>query len=153
MKPYTVAIEIGLPRYRVAELFDDPSAKFKWQSGLYSYKPLEGEPGQPGAVSKLVYTDGRHRIVLIETVIARDLPGAFDSCYEWGGWSSTLRHRFFEQGPGTTRWECACTHRVVDLLAKVKGFFFPTLFRQQNSRFQKAFKAYCEEGRDVRDHA
>ncbi len=89
MKPYTVVIEIELPRSRVVELFDDASEKFKWQPGLYSLEHVSGEPGRPRAVSKLVYTSGLQRIELTETVTGRDLPRSFESCYRWGGWSST----------------------------------------------------------------
>ncbi len=150
MRPYKMVIDIAAPRDRVTELFADPSAKFHWQPGLYSYEHLSGEPGWTGAVSRLVYTDGSHRIELTETVIESRLPEGFDSCYEWGGWSSTLRHRFLELGPDRTRWESCCSHEVPNLLDKVKGFFFPLLFRQRNVRFQKRFKAWCEEGRDAR---
>ena len=51
---YTVEIEIDLPRERVIELFDSTENCFKWQKGLLSFDHLSGEPGQPGAKSKLV---------------------------------------------------------------------------------------------------
>ncbi len=52
MKPYTVEIEIALPRDRVIELFDNAENLLKWQKGLQSFEHISGEPGQPGTTSK-----------------------------------------------------------------------------------------------------
>ncbi len=85
MKAYTVAVDIDLPRDRVVELFDDPENLLKWQTGLQSFEHLSGEPGHPGARSKLVFQSGKHRIELLETVTVRDLPDEFSGTYEWNG--------------------------------------------------------------------
>ena len=79
MKAYTVEIEIDLPRGRVIELFDNPDNLVKWQTGLQSFEPVSGEPGQPGAVSKLVYRNGKRKFELFETVIERTLPDPGES--------------------------------------------------------------------------
>ena len=102
MKPYTVDIEIALPRDRVIELFDSAENLFKWQTGLQSFEPISGEPGQPGARSKLVYQNGKHTIELFETVTERNLPDEFNGTYEWNGGKNTLRNRFIELGPDRT---------------------------------------------------
>ena len=68
MRPYTVEIEIELPRDKVIELFNSSENLFKWQTGLQSFEHVSGEPGQDGAKSKLVYINGKHHIELIETV-------------------------------------------------------------------------------------
>ncbi|MFQ5507583.1 MAG: SRPBCC family protein [Planctomycetota bacterium] len=54
MKPYTVEVDIDLPRERVIELFDNADNLYKWQPGLQSFEHLSGEPGQPGASSRMV---------------------------------------------------------------------------------------------------
>ena len=64
---------------------------------------IESEPGQPGAVSKLVYDDGKHRIELTETVTNRNLPDEFDGTYEWSSGMNTLNNRFIEIGPNRTK--------------------------------------------------
>jgi len=149
MKPYTVAVEIDLPRERVIELFDDAENLPKWQTGLQSFEHLSGEPGQPGARSKLVFQHGKHRIELIETITRRDLPDTFDGTYEWSGGSNTLQNRFIELGPDRTRWESTCSYRLRGMM-RLMGLLAPGSFRKQNMAFLQNFKAFCEEGRDVR---
>ncbi len=151
MKPYTVEIEIDLPRDRVIELFDNPDNLIKWQKGLQSFEHISGEPGQPGAKSKLVYLNGKHRVELIETVTERNLPDEFNGRYEWPGGQNTLRNRFIKLGLSRTKWESTCDYQFSGLMPKLMGFFFPGMFRKQNLTFLRNFKAFCEEGRDVRE--
>ncbi len=151
MKPYTVEIEIALPRDRVIELFDSPENLVKWQTGLQSFEHLSGEPGQPGAKSKLVFVNGRHRFELIETITERRLPDEFNGTYEWAGGRNTLQNRFIEMGPNRTKWVSTCDYQFKSFMLKMMGLLMPGMFRKQNLKFLQNFKAFCEEGRDVRD--
>ena len=63
-----------------------------WINGLESFEHVSGEPGQPGAVSKLVFVNGRHQIELIETITERNLPDEFNGRYAWKGGQNTLRN-------------------------------------------------------------
>ena len=74
---YTVEIDIDLPRDRVIELFDSTENLKKWQRGLQVFEPLEGEPGQPGAKSRMVFQMGKRKIEMVETITERNLPDAF----------------------------------------------------------------------------
>ena len=150
MKPYTVSVDIDLPRDRVIELFDDPDNLFKWQPGLKSFEHLSGEPGRPGAKSKLVYQQGPKRFELIETILTRNLPDEFHGSYEWPGGENTLHNRFKELGPLRTRWESTCTYRFERLSMKLMGLLFAKKFRAQNQAWLQNFKEFCEHGRDVR---
>lgn len=153
MKPYNVEIEIDLPRERVIELFDNPDNLPKWQKGLQSFEHLSGEPGQPGAKSKLVYLNGKHHFELIETVSVRDLPDEFSGSYEWEGGRNTLQNRFIALGALKTRWESTCHYEFTSIGMKIMGALVPGFFRKQNMSFLEAFKAFCETGRDIRDNA
>ena len=150
MKPYTVAIDIDVPRARVIELFDNPDNLFCWQDGLQSFDHVSGEPGQPGASSTLVYMKGKHRIVLTEEVTKNNLPDEFNGSYSWAGGKNTLVNRFIELGPGKTRWESTCTYTLKGLIPRLMGTLVPGVFRSQNQRFLENFKAFCEDGADVR---
>ena len=119
-------------------------------TGLQSFEHLSGQSGQPGARSKLVYQNGKHRIELIETVTKRKLPEEFNGAYEWKGGKNTLRNRFIALGPSRTRWESTCEYRFSSFMLKMMGFFVPGMFRKQNLKFLHNFKAFCEHGRDVR---
>ena len=151
MKAYTTEVDINVPRERVIELFDNPDNMFKWQTGLQSYEHVSGQPGHPGSKAKLVYLSGKHRIELIETVTERKLPDEFNGSYEWDGGKNTLVNRFIELGPQKTRWESTCEYEFYGLMMKLMGFLFPGKFREQNLLFMRNFKAFCEEGRDVRE--
>jgi len=50
---YTCDITINQPIDVVIALFDDPDNMKEWQPGLISFEPFSGEPGQPGAKSRL----------------------------------------------------------------------------------------------------
>ena len=153
MKPYTIEIEINLPRDRVIELFDNPDNLAKWQNGFHSFARLSGEPGQPGSTSKLVFMNGKRRMELLETVTERNLPDEFNGTYEWSGGMNSLRNQFVELGPNRTKWISTCEYKFRSLPLKIMGALMPGLFRKQNMKFLQNFKAFCEEGRDVRANA
>ncbi|MFG0329058.1 MAG: SRPBCC family protein [Phycisphaerales bacterium] len=151
MKPFTVEIDIDLPRDEVIALFDDPDNLAKWQNGFQSFEPISGVPGEPGAKSRLVYQHGRQRMELTETVTKRDLPDEFNGRYEWDGGHNTLENRFIELAPDRTRWVSVCAYEFTHPMLKVMGFFAPGMFRRQNLKFMRNFKSFCEDGRDIRD--
>lgn len=151
MKSYTVHVDIALPRDRVLELFDSTENLFKWQKGLQGFEHLSGEAGQEGATSKLVYKNGKQTIELTETITRRDLPEAFDGTYAWKGGMNTLENRFIELGPDSTRWESTCSYQLSNPMLKIMGALFPGMFRKQNQKFLDAFKAFAEDGKDVRE--
>ena len=150
MKPYTVRVDIDLPRDRVIELFDDVDNLYKWQKGLQSFKHKSGDPGQPGAVSEMVFLNGKHRIQMTETITDRRLPDEFNGIYQWKGGSNTLRNRFIELGPEKTRWESTSEYTSYGFTLKAMGFLAPGVFKKQNQMFLDNFKAFCEHGTDVR---
>jgi uncharacterized membrane protein len=151
MKPYTVSIDIDLPRDRVIELFDDPDNLPKWQTGLQKFEHVSGEQGQPGAVSKLTYKMGNRTVELIETITKRDLPHEFNGRYSWSGGSNTLENRFIELAPDRTRWESTCAYKLTSPMMKLMGLLFRGKFKEQNMMFLRNFKAFAETGADVRE--
>ncbi len=151
MKAYTVFVDIELPRDRVVELFDDPDNLFEWQPGLQSFERVSGEPGQPGATSKLVYQNGKRSVELIEVLEKRQLPEEFHGRYEWPGGHNSLENYFHELGPDRTRWESRCTYHFSSIPMKLMGFFASGMFKKQNQKWLQHFKDFCENGTDVRE--
>jgi hypothetical protein len=151
MKPYTVSIEIDLPRDKVIELFDNSDNMFHWQNGLQSFEHVSGEPGQPGAKSKLVYVNGKNTIELTETITKRNLPDEFNGSYEWSSGKNTLENRFIVVGPNKTRWESTCGYEMKTLFMKAMGLVMSGSFKKQNLKFMENFKAFAETGASVRD--
>ena len=145
---YTVEIDLDLPRDRVIELFDSSENLRKWQRGLQVFEPLEGEPGQPGATSRLVFQMGRRKIEMIETITERNLPDSFAGTYDAKGVHNVVRNRFVELAPDRTKWisenefEFSGFMKLVGLLAK-------SAFPKQSLEYLQDFKAFAEDGVDV----
>ena len=150
MKPYTVSVDIELPREKVIELFDDSDNMFHWQTGLQEFRHISGTAGQPGAVSLLTYKSGRNVIELTETITTRNLPEEFSGSYSWSSGSNTLVNRFVEVGPNQTRWESTCAYTMKSLPMKVMGFLLAGSFKKQNLKFMENFKAFAERGESVK---
>jgi hypothetical protein len=139
MKPFTLYVDIELPRDDVVRLFDSSENMFHWQNGIQSFEHVSGQPGQPGAKSRMIYQQGNQRIELTETITTRDLPDEFCGIYAWDSGRNTLENRFLEWGPGTTRWESTCRYEMDTLLLKLKGFLMPGNLKKQNLKFMNNF--------------
>jgi uncharacterized membrane protein len=74
---YSVSIEIDRPLDEVVEKFDNSENLFKWMEGLQKYEHLSGEPGKPGAKTRLLFQMGKRKIEMIETITVRNLPMSF----------------------------------------------------------------------------
>ncbi len=134
---------IELPRPRVIELFDDPDNMFKWMEGLKIFEHLKGEPGQPGAKSRLVFERGRGEMEMIETVALRDLPDVFAGIYEadhaWNG----MVNRFVEESPDHTRWVTENEFRFTGFW-KIASIVLRPMFPRQTMKSMRAFKEFAE---------
>ena len=153
MKPYTVNMEIDLPREKVIELFDNPENMYKWLKGLQSFERISGEPGQPGAKSKMVYLNGKRTFEMTEVVTENSLPDSMNGRYEWSGGQNTVHNRFIVLGPHKTNWESTCEYQCTSFMMRTIGLLFPGMFRKHSLEAMQNFKAFCEEGRDVRESA
>lgn len=95
---------INKSRREVWETFDSPENLKKWQPTLQSFEHISGEPGQPGAVSKLTYDEDGQEVVLMETVTLRQEPEAFDGIFEGEGVTNHIKNKFIETEDGETTW-------------------------------------------------
>lgn len=81
-----VELVVGAGRDAVWAAFDNPENMPRWQPTLQSFTPRSGTPGQPGAVSELVYLERNREVILTETITERRDPefmaGIYDS--KWG---------------------------------------------------------------------
>ena len=140
---YTCEIVIESPRDKVVELFDSTDNLFKWMEGLKSFEHLEGEPGQPGAKSRLVFKRGSGDLEMIETVAIRDLPDVFAGSYEadhaWNG----MVNRFVEEGADRTRWTTENEFKFTGIWRFVSLVLRP-MFPKQTMKSMRAFKEFVE---------
>ena len=145
---YTREVVIDLPRDRVIELFDNADNLTKWQEGLQSFEHVSGEPGQPGAKSRLVFDHRGSRFEMIETITERNLPEEFSGTYETEGVWNLMKNRFEEDGPDRTRWIAESEFRCSGLKMKLMTFFLRPMFTRTTLKSLRDFKAFAEgEGR------
>lgn len=139
---YTSAVTIDLPRKRVVELFGDPDSLIKWQPTLREFTPTEGQRGQPGARTRLVYDEGSREMEMIETIIRRNLPDEFTATYEAKGVWNLVENRFFDLGD-TTRWEIETEFKFKGLMI-LMGLFMRGAFPKQTLKGMNDFKDFAE---------
>jgi carbon monoxide dehydrogenase subunit G len=158
---YTVSIEIALPREQVARLLADPAHLPKWLRGMVLHEPLNGMHGQVGTESRVVLQTGKQQMECTETITRREpadlheIPSDAIVHFEreivaTGMWSAA-RERLIEAGPEQTLWESENEYRFKGLLMRLVGFLMPGVFRKQSRQHMQDFKAFAEQGTDVRE--
>lgn len=140
---YKSEITINLPRQRVIEIFDNPDNLSKWQSGLKSFEHFEGELGQPGAKSRLLYDEGGRKIEMVETILARNLPDEFSGTYEAKGVMNWVYNYFYEIGENQTRWVLDTEFKFSGLMV-LMGIFMRGAFPKQTMKQMQEFKKFAE---------
>ncbi|MEV0950504.1 SRPBCC family protein [Promicromonospora sp. NPDC050249] len=157
---YTVSIEIALPRERAVQLLADSAHVPKWVRGVVLHEPLNGLHGQVGTRSRVVMRTGQQEMEAVETITRRepaDLHGIpRDSIVHFereivakGMWNAA-RERFTETGPETTLWVSENEYRFSGSL-RLLAPFLRGVFRKQSQQHMLDFKAFAEQGTDVRE--
>jgi hypothetical protein len=158
---YTVSIEITKPLEEVAQLLADPAHLPKWLRGLVLHEPMSGAHGQVGTRSRVVMQMGQQRFEGTETITRREpaeLRGIPEECLVHfereiagpGMWS-VVRERLTAAGPESTLWESENEYRFSGVMMRLVGFLMPGAFRKQSLQHMQDFKAFAEQGKDVRD--
>lgn len=140
---YTVDLTIDLPRSKVVALFDNPDNMKKWQPDLVSFEPISGEPGRPGAKSKLLYKMGKRDIEMIETITNNDLPDELAGTYETKGVFNVISNRFVEVDEHKTQWISDNEFQFTGFM-KLMGFFMKSAFPKQTLKIMNQFKTFAE---------
>ena len=139
---YICEVLLDLPRDRVVELFDNTENLSKWQPGLQSFEHLHGDPGQPGAKSRMVFQEGRRRIEMVETITRRNLPDEFSGTYEAKGVKNWVVNRFVDES-GKTRWIAEQEFQFTGIM-KFIAPFMRGAFPKQTQKYLEQFKAFAE---------
>jgi hypothetical protein len=158
---YTVSIEIALPRERVAQLLADPEHIPKWLRGVVLHEPLNGVHGQVGTKSRVVMQMGKQEFEATETITCREpvdlhaIPNESIVHFEReivgkGMWNAACE-RLTEASPETTLWVSENEYRFSGLLMRLVGFLMPGAFHKQSLQYMQDFKAFAEQGKDVRE--
>lgn len=140
---YSCELMINLPRERVIELFDSTENLYKWQPGLQSFELIDGEPGQPGARSRMMYEMNGRSVEMIETILSRNLPDEFSGTYAAKGIMNWVYNHFHEAGPDKTRWVLDTEFKFSGLM-RLMGIFMRGAFPKQTQEDMERFKAFAE---------
>lgn len=157
---YTLSIDIALPREKVLQLISDPAQAPKWLRGLVLHEPVSGVHGQLGCTSRVVFQMEKQRMEATETITRLEpadfhaIPSSvvvhYDREIVGGGMWQAQRDQIVEAGPNTTRWESESEFRFDGLLMRLVALLVPGSFRKQSRQHMQDFKAFAEQGTDVR---
>jgi hypothetical protein len=140
---YSVDLVIDLPRDRVIELFDSSENLDKWQAGLQEFTHLEGQAGQVGAKSKMLYDMNGRQVEMIETITHRAFPDRFAGTYEAKGVFNIVDNRFEDIDGKQTRWTNMNVFEFTGFM-KLIGFFMKSSFPKETLKQMEAFKSFAE---------
>jgi hypothetical protein len=145
----------------VAELLTDPAHLPKWLRGLVLHEPLSGTHGQVGTTSRVVFQMGKQKFEGTETITRREpadlhrIPSRsvvhFDREIVSEGMWSAVRDQLTEVDPQTTLWQSESEYRFSGLPMRLIGLLMPGAFRKQSEQHMQDFKAFAEQGQDVRN--
>ncbi|MEX0291442.1 MAG: SRPBCC family protein [Flavobacteriaceae bacterium] len=146
---YTTEITVDLPLEEFAQKLDNPDNMKHWQKGLVDYKQLSGNPGKEGAKMELHYDMGKRKLVLIETIIKRNLPYEFHTTYDAKGVHNIQKNYFKDIGGHSTKWISESEFQFSGFMMKLMAFFMPGAFKKQSLKYLQDFKAFAEDGTSV----
>lgn len=160
---YSEHIEINLPREHVVRLVSDIDAIPKWLRGLVSHEPINGQHGEVGTQSKIVFDTGGQEMEATETVVRQDPKDLnnldksqtvfYDRELQAEGMWSISKDRFIELEPDRTLWESENEYRFDSVLMRVLAPLMKRSFIKQQRMHMGDFKAFAERGVDVREES
>ena len=140
---YSSEVIINRPVQKVVDLFDNPNNLKYWQPGLQSFEHISGEPGKPGAKSRIKYKMGKRDIEMIETIKVRNLPDEFSGTYEAKGVWNEVKNHFIPIDANTTKYISETEFKLSGFM-KLIAWLMPGTFRKQTEKFMKDFKTFAE---------
>lgn len=140
---HNAEVLIAAPRELVWKVFDDPENMRKWQPTLASFTHKSGDPGQPGAVSELVYDENGRKIVMTETIGERREPEFLAGTYETEYGVTLIVNRFESVDDDHTRWNVWCNFQFRSLM-KIMALFMGGSIRRRTNDDLGRFKLLAE---------
>lgn len=123
--------------------FDNPDNMPRWQQNLQSFKHVSGQPGQPGAVSELVYDEKGNEVVLTETITERRRPEFLAGTYDSPMGKTLIVNHFEVIDENTTRWKSWC-HFAFKGYMKIMSLFVSGVIRKRTEADMQRFKLMVE---------
>ncbi len=146
---YITEIIVNIPLSEFIKKLDNPDNMKHWQKDLVSYKQLMGNPGKEGAQMELTYKMGKRQLILIETILKRNMPHEFHATYDAKGVHNIQRNYFKAIDESSTKWISESEFRFNGAFMKLMAFFMPGAFKKQSLKYLNDFKAFAEEGPEM----
>lgn len=127
----------------VWDAFDNPDNKARWQQDFASYNHESGIPGQPGAVSTLIFNEGKKKLILKETVTEKREPVFVAGTYESDHGTTLVVNHFAAIDDRTTRWTSWCNFTFTGIMRVMSLFVAGTIRRRTEADMQR-FKLLVE---------
>jgi len=140
---------INKPRSEVWRIFTTPENMNKWQSSLVSIELISGEPGQPGAVSRLKFEEGGREFSLTEKITQRLENQQLDVIYENEFTDNPARNIFIEQSEHKTLWRIETEYKFKTFAMKLLGPFTKKNFVRRTQKDMERFKELAEGAHEV----
>ncbi len=140
---YTLEIEINAPQTLVIELLSNHQNMYQWQPELQFFEHLNGEHGEVGARTKLVFQFGKRKVEMIEKITARNYPNDFCAYYEAKGAQNWVKNEIVEISKNSTRWILHSEFKCFGMV-KVISILFPNMFKKSTQKSMLLFKKFVE---------
>lgn len=127
----------------VWDAFDNQDNMTRWQQNLESCNHVSGEPGQPGAVSELVYKEKGRKVVLKETITERRQPDFLAGTYESPMGKTLVVNHFEAVDENSTRWTAWCNFTFHGVM-KFISLFVAGKIRKRSEADMQRFKLMVE---------
>ncbi len=142
---FTLELLLHKSKIEVWKAFDNPENTKIWQPTLIKFETINGVQGQPGAVSKLTYAEGKREFFLMEKVVLRTEPDRFDGVYENDFADNSVKNTFVATGENETLWKMEVEFKFKTLLMKIIGPFAKKNFVKRTERDMERFKEFVEK--------
>ena len=123
--------------------FDNPDNMPRWQQNLESFTHISGDPGQPGAVSELVYDEKGKKVVLTETITERRDLDFLAGTYETSMSRTLIINHFEAVDENSTRWTSWCNFHLQGSM-RLMTLFVSRSIRKRNEADMQRFKLMVE---------
>ncbi len=123
--------------------FNDSSNKGRWQQNFASYTHTSGDPGQPGAISELVFSENGKMLVIIETIAELREPVFLSANYESRYASTIIVNHFESIDENTTSWTSWCNITFKGFM-KIMALFIAGTIRKRTEDDMHRFKLLVE---------
>jgi len=123
--------------------FDNPDNMPRWQQNLESFHHVSGKPGQPGAVSELIYDEKGKKVILKETITERRDPNLLAGTYESPMGTTLIVNHFEVVADKSTRWTSWCNFTFQGFM-KIMSLFVAGIIRKRTEADMERFKLMVE---------